>query len=161
LNAPVDFAACVAEEARLVLDHLTGLDALGIGLAILELAPLRTPKPVAIHIENDDHPLFTHFMDGTNVVNWEWIGRKSNVVRRFGHSSWAVGLEHREKGLDFQAVTGLDPEHFRAEGGAIPLVVRGCGRVGILTISGLEGTEDHALAVEGLALWLDRNRSNV
>lgn len=159
MKAPADYAACIAEEEKLVLDHLTGKDALGIGLAILELAPKRTPKPVAIHIENDKHPLFTHFMDGTGVGNWEWISRKSNVVRRFGHSSWAVGQEHREKGLNFQAVTGLDPEHFRAEGGAIPLLVRGQGCAGILTVSGLEGTEDHALAAEGLALWLERSRS--
>ena len=160
MNAPATYAACIAEEAELVLDHLTGQDALEIGLVILDLAPTLTPKPVAVHIENDDHPLFTHFMEGTGAGNWDWIGRKNRVVRRFGHSSWGVGLDYREKGLGFQAETGLDPEKFRAEGGAIPLVVRGRGCVGSLTISGLEGTEDHALAVAGLRRWLEQNRSS-
>ncbi len=157
MKAPGDYAICIAEEGDLILDRLTGKDALEIGLEIIALAPSLTPRPVAVHIETDDHPLFTHFMEGTDSSNWDWIGRKGNVVRKFGHSSWAVGRDHAERGLDFQETTGLDPDLFRAEGGAIPLLVRGRGRVGTLTVSGLEGTEDHALAVEGLRNWMKRS----
>ena len=159
MKAPANYADCIAEESELVLESLTAQDALEIGLAVLAVAPTLTPKPIAVHIENDSYPLFTHFMEGTGAVNWDWVGKKSRVVRRFGHSSWGVGLDYRERGLNFQAETGLDTELFRAEGGGIPLIVRGRGCVASLTVSGLEGNEDHAVAVEGLRRWLKRARA--
>ena len=157
LNAPATTAECAAQETSLVLDHLTAADALAIGLTILELAPLSVPgRPVAVHLETDEHPLFVHFMDGTGAGNADWIIKKKNVTRRFNRSSWAVRLEFQERGADFQAETGLNPDLFRAEGGAVPLVVRGAGRVGTLIVSGLHGWEDHALAVAGLERWRDK-----
>ena len=141
----------------IVLDHLTAADAMAIGLTILALARVWVPgRPVAVHLETDDHPLFVHFMDGTGAGNADWIIKKKNVTRRFGRSSWAVRLEFLEREVDFQAATGLDPELFRAEGGAVPLFVRGEGRVGTLVVSGLDGWEDHALAVGGLERWLGK-----
>ena len=138
-----------------MLDHLTAADAKAIGQSILDLAPLWVPgRPVAVHLEMDDHPLFVYYMDGTGAGNADWIIKKKNVTRHFGRSSWAVRLEFLERNADFQAETGLDPDLFRAEGGAVPLVVRGMGRVGTLVVSGLDGWEDHALAVGGLEQWM-------
>ena len=155
MNAPATAAECAAQEAALVLEQLSAADALTIGLSILALARDWVPgRPVAVHLELDDHPLFTHFMDGTGAGNVDWINKKKNVTRKFGRSSWAVRLEFLERGADFQAETGLDPDLFRAEGGAVPLTVRGLGRVGTLIVSGLHGWEDHALAVAGLEGWL-------
>lgn len=155
MRAPATAAECADEEAALVLERLTAVDALAIGQSILELARTWVPgRPVAVHLETDDHPLFVHFMDGTEAGNADWIIKKKNVTRRFGRSSWAVRLEFLERQLDFQAATGLDPALFRAEGGAVPLLVRGKGRVGTLVVSGLEGWEDHALAVGGLQEWM-------
>lgn len=157
MTAPADFSACLREEQELVLDAFSAADALALGLTLVDLAPQRASRPVAIHIETDTHPLFSHFMDGTGAGNWEWVVLKRNVVRRFGHSSWAVRLDYLARGLDFQKETGLDPQVYRAEGGAIPLVVRGRGRVATLVVSGLEGCDDHALGIEGLRLWMQRS----
>ena len=154
LNAPATVAECATQETTLVLDRLTAADAMGIGQSILALALEWVPgRPVAIHIETDEHPLFVYFMDGTNAGNADWIVKKKNVTRRYGRSSWRVRLEFLERNADFTSETGLDPELFRAEGGAVPLIVRGEGRVGTLVVSGLHGWEDHALAVGGMALW--------
>ena len=97
--------------------------------------------------------MFVYFMDGTTAGNADWVIKKKNVVRRFGHSSWMVRQQFLERQADFHKETGLDPDLYRAEGGAVPLVVRGKGRIGTLIVSGLEGWEDHVLAVGGLALW--------
>ena len=137
-----------------MLARLNAADAMAIGQSILALALEWFPgRPIAIHIEKDDHPLFVYFMDGTGAGNADWVNKKKNVVRRFGHSSWMVQQQFRERGVDFNKDTGLDPELFRAEGGAFPLVVRGQGRIGTAIVSGLDGWEDHALAVGGLELW--------
>ncbi len=155
MNAPTTAAECEIQEASLVLDRLTAADAMDIGLSILELAHIWVPgRAVAVQLETDDHPLFVHFMDGTGTGNADWIIKKKNVTRRFGRSSWAVRLEFLEREADFQTETGLDPDLFRAEGGAVPLVVRGQGRVGTLIVSGLDGWDDHALAVGGMERWL-------
>ena len=140
----------------LVLEHLTAADAMGIGQAILALAPSSFPdRPIAVHIETDDHPLFTYFMDGTGAGNADWIKKKKNVVKKFGKSSWAVRVEFLERGADFASETGLDPDNFRAEGGAVPLIVKDKGRVGTLIVSGLHGWEDHSLAVAGIQHYLE------
>jgi uncharacterized protein (UPF0303 family) len=153
-SAPDTVAACAAEESDLVFDRLNAADAMAIGQSILALAGQWFPgRPIAIHIEKDAHPLFVYFMDGTGAGNADWVNKKKNVSRRFGHSSWMVRQQCLERGIDFNRETGLDPEQFRAEGGAVPLVVRGQGRIGTLVVSGLDGWEDHVLAVGGLALW--------
>lgn len=155
LKAPATTAECADEEALFVLESLTAVDAKGIGLSILELASSLVPgRPVAIQLETDEHPLFVYFMDGTGAGNVDWITKKKNVTRKFDRSSWRVRLEFLERNADFQSETGLDPELFRAEGGAVPLNIRGKGRVGTLIVSGLQGWEDHALAVRGLEQWL-------
>jgi uncharacterized protein (UPF0303 family) len=157
LSAPATAAECADQEAFLVLDRLTAADAMSIGQSILELALIFVPgRPVAIHLETDDHPLFVYFMDGTGAGNADWIIKKKNVTRRFGRSSWAVRLDFLERKADFHAETGLDPDLFQVEGGAVPLLVRGKGRVGTLVVSGLDGWEDHALAVSGLEQWISK-----
>jgi uncharacterized protein (UPF0303 family) len=160
-KAPAAVAACVAQENALVLEHLNAADAMGIGQSILALALDWFPgRPIAIHIEKDTHPLFVYFMDGTGAGNADWVNKKKNVVHRFGHSSWTVQQQCRERGVDFNQDTGLDPDLYRAEGGAFPLVVRGQGRIGTVIVSGLEGWEDHVLAVAGLELWLGHSSAS-
>lgn len=157
-KVPETVAACAAQENELVFDRLNAADAMAIGQAILALAAEWFPgRPIAIHVEKDAHPLFAYFMDGTGAGHADWVNKKKNVVRRFGHSSWMVKQQFLERGADFHQETGLDPELYRTEGGAFPLVLRGQGRIGTVIVSGLEGWEDHALAAGGLALWQARN----
>lgn len=160
VTTPETAALVAIQKDSLFLEHLNASDALGIGHAILELANEWCPgRPMAVHIENDHHPLFVHFMDGTGVGNADWINKKKNVTRHFGQSSWRVRLEHIEWGVDFATETGLPPDDFRAEGGAVPLQVVGKGRVGTLVVSGLDGFEDHTLAVGGLQCWITQSKS--
>jgi uncharacterized protein (UPF0303 family) len=157
LSAPATAAESIQQEAALILEHLTAEDAMSIGQATLEFAKALVPgRPVAIHLETDGSPLFVYYMDGTGAGNTDWINKKKNVTRKFNKSSWTVRLEYLERKADFQTETGLDPELFRAEGGAVPLNVRGKGRVGTMIVSGLDGWEDHALAVCGLEKFLSK-----
>jgi len=77
VTTPETAALVAIQKDSLFLEHLNASDALGIGHAILELANEWCPgRPVAVHIENDHHPLFVHFMDGTGVGNADWINKK-------------------------------------------------------------------------------------
>ena len=155
MTAPETSIECANEANSIILPSLNSEIAYAIGSEIISLANVHfVNRPVAIQIETDEHPVFAYFMDGTGSGNVDWINKKRNIVRHFGKSSWAVKVDFLERGADFAIETGLDPDQYRAEGGAIPLNVEGKGRVGTLIVSGLHGWEDHALAVAGLKQWL-------
>ncbi len=145
-----DLAALLEQEEELQFDSFTAADALALGLEACRIAKEHFPKPVAVHIEFDEWPLFTHFMDGTDAHNLFWVTVKKNVAKKFGHSSLYVGLECKSRGTTFAVESGLSESDYRAEGGCFPIVVRGKGRIGSFIVSGLAGVEDHAVVVEAI-----------
>jgi uncharacterized protein (UPF0303 family) len=150
----------LAQEASLQFNEFTASTAFEIGLAACMFARAEAGKPVAVHIELDAYPLFTHFMDGTDADNLMWVTVKKNVVKRFGHSSLYVGLECKSRGTTFAADSCLDENEFRAEGGSFPIVLREKGRIGTITVSGLTGEEDHAIAVAAIRKFLEGQSYN-
>ena len=80
--------------------------------------------------------------------------RKSAVVSRFGHSSLYMGQLCRDAGTTLAAKFGVPVERYAAHGGAFPLIVRGVGPVGVVTVSGLPQVQDHRLVVAVLREFL-------
>jgi uncharacterized protein (UPF0303 family) len=89
-------------------------------------------------------------MDGTFGDQADWIRRKNNVVARWGHSSYYVGVDHKRRNAVFEDAAHYDIKDYAAHGGAFPLIIRNVGIVGTVTVSGLPQAEDHALAVEAI-----------
>ena len=52
----------------------------------------------------------------------------------------------------------LSSMEFSAHGGAFPLILKGTGPVGTITVSGLPQEEDHALVVETVRAFLATRR---
>ncbi len=146
----------LAQEEELQFDSFKNEDALNLGLTICKIAGEDIGKGIAVHIENDEHVLFTHFMEGTSKDNVYWVNAKKNVVRHFGHSSLYVGEMFRDKGTTFRDGANLPLTEYQGEGGSFPLIVRGKGRIGTVTVSGLTGEEDHDLAAEGIRRCLGK-----
>lgn len=146
----------LSQEEVLQFDRFNNEDALQIGLLIVKIAKEEIKKGVAVHIEFDDCPLFTHYMEGTSAGNLYWVSTKKNVVKKYDHSSLYIGEMYKDQGTAFFAATGLSDQEYQAEGGSFPLILRGQGRKGTVTVSGLTGEEDHALAVEGIKRYLGR-----
>ena len=86
-------------------------------------------------------------MAGTAADNDVWIERKNRVVRRFGHSSFYVGLLLGLEGTSIEEKFLVDRTLYAAHGGAFPVIVRHVGMVGTVTVSGLPQAEDHRLVV--------------
>ena len=81
--------------------------------------------------------------------------RKTRVAKRYGRSSYGVGLSFRANGKDFDTDARLDTSLYAAHGGVFPITVLGVGMVGTVGVSGLPQANDHALVVEHLRAWLD------
>ena len=106
---------------------------------------------MTIDISRGEQRLFHCALPGTAADNDEWIERKNRVVRRFGHSSYYMGVQ---EGDAFAATFLLDEREFAAHGGAFPLIVRDVGVVGTVTVSGLPQEEDHRFVVGVLRAFL-------
>ena len=138
------------QEDELQFEVFNSEDALQLGLLIIKIAQEEIKKGIAVHIEKDAYPLFTHYMEGTSDNNLYWVNAKKNVVKKFANSSLYIGEMYKDQGTTFHEATSLTNLEYQAEGGSFPLIVRGQGRIGTVTVSGLTGEEDHALAVEGI-----------
>jgi endoglucanase len=152
-NPDVALAAIARDEQNLQFDTFTSDTALEIGLKVIALAREKN-QSVAVNITRNGTLMFYHGMSGTSSDHQDWIRRKSNLVNRTGHSSFYIHTEVKNKGGDFDAIPTLDPREYAAHGGSFPLVIRGTGAVGTITVSGLPGPEDHALVVAAIKACL-------
>ena len=157
-DTPPSLAELAAEEDELQFATFTNDDAWALGSELVATARERG-LPVAIDISRNHSQLFHASLTGATPDNASWILRKTNVVNRFGHSSLYVGQQFRERGSTFEEASGLDPQFYAAHGGAFPILVRGTGMVGTVTVSGLPQEDDHALVVEVLRAFLAGVRS--
>lgn len=150
-------AALVREEEELQFNAFSNADALALGLKLVARAHevcRGTGKGVAVDITRNGQQLFHHAMAGATPDNANWVRRKNNVVQRYGRSSWHMGTQYRSKGKTFEADSGADPVDFAAHGGAFPLLLRGTGVIGTVTVSGLPQLEDHEMVTSVLREFL-------
>jgi uncharacterized protein (UPF0303 family) len=149
-----DLERIALQEKRLRFKHFDSEVAWAIGSALKAAAEKRKVS-VAIDIQLNGHTLFSHAMGGTTPDNWEWIRRKRNVVLRYHHSSYAIGLKHERERTTLHEKSGLDVKDYAAHGGCFPILLEGTGCVGTITVSGLPQREDHALVVSVLQNYLN------
>ncbi|MFI6762323.1 heme-degrading domain-containing protein [Micromonospora sp. NPDC050417] len=146
------------QEERLQFDRFDHDDAWDLGNRLVGLARERS-LAVTVDIRRGDHQLFHCALPGTSPDNDDWIERKIRVVRRFGHSSYLVGQTYRDRGTTFEEQSHLETAQYAAHGGCFPIILRGTGPVGTVTVSGLPQLDDHRLVVEAIELFLDAKGS--
>ncbi|MBB6134583.1 endoglucanase [Massilia aurea] len=152
-TATVSLATLLREEQQLQFDRFDDATARAVGAQLVARAE-RERKTVTIQVTRGDTVLFKQAMPGASPDHADWIRRKNNLVGRTGHSSFYTHNEVRQGGGDHDALPGLDMRDYAAHGGAFPVIVRGQGVVGTVTVSGLPGPDDHALVVAALKDYL-------
>ncbi len=120
-----------------------------VGSALLDAARSKG-KSVTIDIARNGQQLFHFAMPGTSRDNDVWVQRKNNVVNRFGHSSYYMGISLQSKGQTMEEKYLISSSEFAAHGGAFPLIIKDVGVVGTITVSGLPQEEDHELVITTL-----------
>src|SRR3954464_2342555 len=148
-------AELAAEEQELQFRSFPNDDAWDLGCALVAAARERS-APVVIDVTRNGHQLFRAALPGSTPDNDSWIARKQRVVHRFGHSSLYVRQASIERGTTFEAEFGLDPTQYAAHGGAVPVLGRSVGPVGVVAVSGLPQLEDHRMVVAAIRAHLAR-----
>jgi uncharacterized protein (UPF0303 family) len=151
-----DLAKLALQEQALVLSHFDNELAWRIGTTLRDLA-LQRKLAVVIDVRRFGQSLFYCALEGTTPNNSEWVRRKSNVVAHFLRSSYAVGLDLRQKKTDLLEKHGLAYSDYAAHGGSFPICVEHAGIVGSVTVSGLSQRDDHELVVEALCVETQQN----
>jgi uncharacterized protein (UPF0303 family) len=149
--------ALLQEEQELQFARFNETTAWQLGTQMVERA-IRDNLPITIDITRGQHQLFHYSMPGTATDNDEWVKRKVRLVNRFGHSSFYMGqmLKHKDKTIE---QSYLIPEsEFAAHGGCFPIIVKGTGMVGTITVSGLPQEEDHKLVVESIRAFIAKEQ---
>ena len=124
-----------------------------LGNALVSHA-LRENLPVTVDISRGDHQLFHASRPGTSADNDEWIKRKARLVSRFGHSSFYMGQLLKSKGKSLQDSYLIPEGTYAPHGGCFPILIKGTGMIGTITVSGLQQEEDHRLVVNTIREYL-------
>ena len=124
-----------------------------LGSQLVETARSRK-LPVTVDIMRGNHQLFHASLRGTSPDNDEWVKRKVRLVYRFGHSSFYMGQLLKSKGKSIEQAYLVSESEFAPHGGCFPIIIKGTGIVGAITVSGLAQEEDHKLVVQAIKKFL-------
>ena len=145
------------EEQELQFTFFNETTAWQLGTQMAEHA-MRENLPITIDITRGQHQLFHASMPGTAADNDEWVKRKVRLVNRFGHSSFYMGQMLKSKGKRIEESYLIPESEYAAHGGCFPIIVKGTGMVGTITVSGLPQEEDHKLVVESIRSFLAKEK---
>lgn len=142
--------AYVKEELeKAQVSSFTNQEACELGMKMYQKA-VANGKSITISITKNDQQIFYASLDGTSKFNDDWIRRKENTTLHFCKSSYEVKLEALKRGDDIWERIGLDKRDYAQHGGSVPVIVKGVGMVGTVTVSGMTDLEDHEYAVAAL-----------
>lgn len=144
------------QEKELQFDHFSNEDAIELGLILYNMAK-KESLPVTIDIIRSGQQLFHIAMPGTSPDNDIWISRKVKLVNRVLHSSYYVNRYLANINASLEEVYELNHFDYACHGGCFPITIKGTGMVGTVTVSGLEQSKDHELAVRAITKFLKKD----
>ncbi len=154
MRLEADIERLAEQERRLQFDRFGAAEAWALGSTLKTLAEGRS-QAVTIEIRLARETVFFFAMPGTTPINADWARRKRNVVDLLQRSSYRIGRELERDGGSLESKLGLAVRDHAAHGGCFPIVLRGSGCIGTVTVSGLPQREDHSMLVEALAAMCD------
>jgi uncharacterized protein (UPF0303 family) len=134
---------------KIELDSFSNQTAMDMGISIINLAKKRKQQ-IAVEISRLNYTVFLYVDDSLPEDKLNWLRRKANVAKRFEESSLSVKNDLQEGKMTLDKTFGLDEKDFLANGGAIPVFVKGAGMIAIITVSGLHDEEDHQIIIDAL-----------
>jgi len=145
------------EEQELLFTSFNEDTAWELGSRLVEQARNKG-LPVTIDITRGAHQLFHASLQGTSVDNDEWVKRKARLVYRFGHSSFYMAQLLKIKGTRMEEAYLLSESEYAPHGGCFPVLVKGTGMIGTVTVSGLAQEEDHKMVVQAIREYLAQEK---
>lgn len=154
----MDYDLIIAEiekqEKKLVFKSFSNENAWELGNLLVKRARNQNSE-VTVDITRNQQQLFHFSMEGTSPNNDAWVRRKMNVVNKYSHSSYYIGMLYEKKGSSIHEDDALPPEEYAAHGGSFPINIVNTGVIGTITVSGLPSADDHNMIVTVLEEFLN------
>ena len=107
--------------------------------------------PLTVRITKNDQILFHYVANNCAADKDNWVRRKTNSVLNFGHSTLWLYYKTDMNTEQLVEKYGLSKDDYTISAGAVPIMVRGVGMVGVLAASGYSGLrDDHDLCIQAL-----------
>jgi uncharacterized protein (UPF0303 family) len=149
-----DLERLLLEEQQLQFSAFNEETAWQIGCWLVEYA-IKNELPITVDIRRGEQQLFHASRPGTSADNDEWVKRKVRLVNRFGHSSYYLGQTLKCEGRTIEEKYLLPEGDYAPHGGCFPIIIKGTGMVGTITVSGLVQEEDHKVVVQAIRHFLE------
>ncbi len=156
MGIEADLERIAVQESELQFESFNLESGWALGSLLREMAVERK-LGVVIDVTLFSMPVFYTALEGATPDNPHWVRRKRNCVFRFLKSSYAVGLSLAKQESTIQAKFGLPDADYAPHGGSFPIVVKGTGCIGAVTVSGLPQRDDHNMVVEALCQTLGKD----
>jgi len=156
LDIAEDIRRIALQEERLQFGAFDCGTAWELGSALKAAGEARQ-APIVVDIRLYSMRLLSFALPGGAPDNFDWVRRKRNVVFRFHRSSYAIGRKLAAEDKTLQALGALPERDYAAHGGSFPILLKGTGCIGAVTVSGLPQREDHRMVAEALAKVLGRD----
>lgn len=148
-----ELALLIRQEETLQFSRFNEETAWQLGSLLYQQATAES-WPLVIDVRRFDRPLFFAARAGITSDNLAWVARKNNTVQRFLRSSYRIRYQLALEGLDISERYFLSPAEYASVGGGFPIIVRGSGVIGSVTVSGLPDRQDHQIIVDALCKLL-------
>lgn len=143
----------LAQEETLQFTEFHADTAWEIGSWLIEHAKEHN-LPITVDIRRGEHQIFHASRPGTSADNDQWVLRKVRLVNRTGHSSFYWSRLFASEGKTIEETLLLPESEYAPHGGCFPIIIKGSGMIGTITVSGLPQEEDHKLVVKALTHYL-------
>ncbi|MEX3772546.1 heme-degrading domain-containing protein [Pseudomonas sp. MYb118] len=160
MNLQDDLAVMVRQEQTLQFEHFDENTAWQLGCALHERA-VAEGWPLVIDVRRFDRPLFFAARPGMTSDNLDWVRRKTNTVQRFLRSSYRIAHQLAVEEQDISQRYHLSPADYASCGGGFPVIVKGAGIIGSVTVSGLPDRQDHQIIVQALCDLLGHDQAGL
>ncbi len=141
------------EEQELQFASFEETAAWQIGCQIVERAR-KEQLPIVVDIMRGTHQLFHAALSGSSPDNDEWVKRKARAAIRFGHSSLYMGELLKSRNQTIEKSYLVPESEVAPHGGSFPVIIKGTGVIGTITVSGLPPQDDHRVVVEAIRNYL-------
>jgi uncharacterized protein (UPF0303 family) len=149
-----DLERLLLEEQQLQFSAFNEETAWQIGCWLVEYA-IKNELPITIDIRRGEQQLFHASRPGTSADNDEWVKRKVRLVNRFGHSSYYLSQTLKCEGRTIEEKYLLPESDYAPHGGCFPIIIKGTGMIGTITVSGLVQEEDHKVVVQAIRHFME------
>ncbi|MBB6250031.1 heme-degrading domain-containing protein [Nitrospirillum iridis] len=157
-----DLRRIAAQERRLVFDRFGQDEAWALGCWLRQAGLVLAEGAVlVVDVSLHRQQMLRLTVGAATPDHDDWVRRKRNTALHFVRSSYAIGLNLAQQGTTLEIKSGLPLRDYASHGGSVPLVVKGAGCVGALTVSGLPQRDDHGLAMAALAHVQGRDISDI